>query len=137
MTMTASRTDGSPIAGEYSASGFFVLRTPLLPFDDFLDWSGDGGKDARHVPGYDQGVPGTDRSRLTRGLRALVERPHVREALEVASPDLGQALDSWLIASTPIPGRLESALVRYLARMAGRSTPFGLFAGWSVGTLGE
>ena len=130
---TQSSSKGSPITDEYAASGFFVLRTPLIPFDDFLAWGADGG----HPPSPDDGAPRSDRSSLIRGLRALAECPHVREALEVATPDLGQALDSWLTGSAPIPSRLESALVRYLARMSGRPTPFGLFAGWSVGTLAE
>ena len=26
-------------ADEFVPSGFFALRTPLLPFDEFLDWS--------------------------------------------------------------------------------------------------
>jgi hypothetical protein len=32
---------------------------------------------------------------------------------------------------------MERALVRYFLRMAGRATPFGLFAGSSVGTVGD
>src|SRR5690606_4855931 len=32
--------------------------------------------------------------------------------------------------------KIEAALVRYLARMSGRPTPFGLFAGVSVGAVG-
>ena len=33
--------------------------------------------------------------------------------------------------------KVEQALARYVARMAGRATPFGLFAGCSVGTVGR
>jgi hypothetical protein len=66
-----------------------------------------------------------------------VTRPEVREALFVASPDLDARLDVWLREPDGDPGqKMERALVRYLARMAGRATPFGLCAGCSVGTLG-
>ena len=34
-------------------------------------------------------------------------------------------------------GRIERAIVRYFSRMACRPTPFGLFAGGSVGTIGD
>jgi thiopeptide-type bacteriocin biosynthesis protein len=61
----------------------------------------------------------------------------VREALFVASPDLEERLPVWLREPDGHAGqKMERALVRYFARMAGRATPFGLCAGCSVGTLG-
>jgi thiopeptide-type bacteriocin biosynthesis protein len=78
----------------------------------------------------------TDRLRLRTRLRAVVERPEVREALFVASPDLDGRLDVWLRQPESEAGqKMERALVRYFQRMAGRATPFGLFAGCLVGTL--
>ena len=64
-------------------------------------------------------------------------RPEVREAIFVASPDLDAAVDVWL--SDPLSdqgGRAERAVVRYVARMCTRPTPFGLFAGCSLGDVG-
>jgi hypothetical protein len=67
-----------------------------------------------------------------------VTRPEVREALFLASPDAVDALPRWREDADDRRGRrLERTLVRYLARMAGRATPFGLFAGCSVGLLGD
>ncbi|MEX1362767.1 MAG: lantibiotic dehydratase [Nannocystaceae bacterium] len=104
-----------------------VLRTPLLPFDDFLEWS-------RHAQGEsDEGA----RERLRQELARIIERPEVREALFVASPSLVQSLEVWRADPHSKQGeQLERALVRYLSRMTARPTPFGLCSGVSVGTLG-
>jgi thiopeptide-type bacteriocin biosynthesis protein len=58
-------------------------------------------------------------------------------ALRVASPDLVNALDA-LWSETPEKRRgLFLAIQRYVARMSGRPTPFGLFAGVTTGTFGD
>jgi hypothetical protein len=120
-------------------SGFFALRTPLLPFDELLTWS-DGleAPSAGDDPVRLEAACAADRVRLRRRLRAIVNRPEVREALFVAAPELEERSGPWL--REPERGddpKMERALVRYLARMAGRATPFGLFAGCSVGTVGD
>jgi hypothetical protein len=127
------------LPNDIAPSGFFVLRTPLLPFGELLAWS-DGleaptaGEDPAHL----EAVCAADRARLRRRLRAVFMRPEVREALFLASPGLEQRFDPWLreSESTDDP-KTERALVRYFARMAARATPFGLFAGCSVGTVGD
>src|SRR5687767_7518849 len=96
----------------YRALSRFVLRTPVLPFDVLANW--DGGRDT---------------------LRALVEHPAIREALYVASPELDGQIAAWL-REPELHVAVERALVRYISRMASRSTPFGLFAAVSVGTVG-
>ena len=98
--------------------GFFALRTPLLPFDDLLEWAAEGG-DGRAW------------------LQATVSRPEVREAIFLSSPDLDGAIDSW--TADPEGSRstgVARAVARYVQRMAARPTPFGLFAGGSVGVVG-
>lgn len=100
---------------EHRGGGFFVLRTPLLPFDTLLDWAN----------------AGPDDDALLAHVRALAERPEIAEALAIASADLGAAL-----AEKP-SRKVLLALARYISRMSSRATPFGLFAGCSVGTLGE
>jgi thiopeptide-type bacteriocin biosynthesis protein len=113
----------SPATTPFDPAGFFVLRTPLLPFDEFLAWS-------EQAAG--------DRTVLRQRLRALIARPEVREALFIASPALEERLDTELAApDSPGGQKMERALARYLTRMTSRATPFGLFAGCSVGTLAD
>jgi thiopeptide-type bacteriocin biosynthesis protein len=128
-----------PPPNDFAPSGFFAVRTPLLPFDDLLAW-GDGleAAAAGDDPARLEAAVAADRARLRRRLRAVFARPEAREALFVASPELEGRFDVWLRQPESEPGqKIERALVRYFARMAGRATPFGLFAGCSVGTLGD
>jgi thiopeptide-type bacteriocin biosynthesis protein len=122
----------------FSPCGFFVLRTPLLPFDELLAW-GEGLEAASVVeePARLGAACAADRVRLRQRLRGVFSRPEVREALFLASPDLEERFALWLQEPEGEQGpKVERALVRYFARMAGRATPFGLFAGCSVGTVG-
>lgn len=115
------------LAWDHEAAGFFVLRTPLLPVEEIEAWSvGLSAED--------------DREALRARLRAMVAREEVREALFVASPSLDERLQDWLSDPTSQRGlKVERPLTRYLERMSVRPTPFGLFAGYSVGrvTAGE
>ncbi len=105
-------------AGDQAVATFFLLRTPLLPFATFEELGvGEGGALQR--------------------MRALVERPEIREAIFVASPSFDRALAAWLASGAPADDEVPLTLIRYLARMSTRSTPFGLFAGCSVGRIGE
>jgi lantibiotic biosynthesis protein len=103
------------VSREHRSGDFFILRTPLLPFETLLDWA----------------AAGPDEEALTAHLRALAERPEIAEALALASADLGAAL------AEKASKKVLLALARYVTRMSSRSTPFGLFAGCSVGTLGD
>jgi thiopeptide-type bacteriocin biosynthesis protein len=123
---------------EFRTSGFFALRTPLLPIEDFLALSQgltfsrslrDGGNVASAV--------GFDRKLLSSRLQQFVERSEVREALWLASPEFFAALSIWRQYPESQKGqKLEQSLYRYIARMTSRPTPFGLFAGCSLGTIG-
>jgi lantibiotic biosynthesis protein len=114
---------------------FFVLRAPLLPFDEWLAFAGGLAAPAAS----DGDVPpalAADRERARARLRAVVARPEVREALFLASPSLDDALDVWMQAPDSERGRkAERTLVRYFARLCGRATPFGLFAGCALGRV--
>ncbi len=104
-------------------AGFFVLRTPLLPLDALRDWTAPDGPagDGEHLRGH---------------LARIVAHPAVRDALFVASPDLESGIAAWLSAPGSERSRkVELALVRYVSRMAARPTPFGLFAGCSLGSV--
>lgn len=124
---------------EFTPSGFFILRTPLLPFDQMLEW-GEGLQPVSPLvdPLQMERAHADNRVRLRAWLAEAVERPEVREAIFLASPDLDESLERWRRDPEGRRGqRVERALVRYFSRMSGRATPFGLFAGWSVGTLGS
>jgi len=92
-----------------TASGFFVMRAPLLPLEE-LDR-------LRDDPEY---------------WRSLAARADVREALHLASPGLVRRL-----AAGGTDGRVAASVIAYLVRMCTRATPFGLFAGCALGSLGE
>lgn len=117
---------------------FFVFRTPLLPFDEFLKW-GDGLQAASALDdaaAFERAYA-ADRARLRERLRALVSRPDVREALFIASPNIDERFHLWTDAPDSKRGRkIEQVLVRYLTRTTARATPFGLCAGISVGRAG-
>ena len=92
-------------------SGFVVLRTPVLPFEAVL-----AGPEEQ----------ATGRFALS---------PESLDALYLASPSLVEQL----IRADPASARgraVERTLFRYFTRMASRSTPFGLLAGFLVGTVG-
>ncbi|HLJ26458.1 MAG TPA: lantibiotic dehydratase [Candidatus Angelobacter sp.] len=125
---------------EVTHSNFFVLRTPLLPVSELTAWSEaltavqawEGEADVGALEtAWKQDVQ-TLRSRL----RKLIDRPEILHALYVASPALQTGIEHWKRDPDSKKGlQAERALVRYFARMATRSTPFGLFSGCSVGRL--
>src|SRR5216683_1457329 len=128
---------GEATAKEVTTSGFFVVRTPLLPFDAFEEWSSglsapsEIGDDARLAQAL-----ASDRAQLRAKLRELVTQPALREALFVASPSLDESLPIWIEAPESERGqKVERTLVRYFTRLSARPTPFGLFAGCSLGRV--
>ena len=116
-------------------SGFFVLRAPLLPF---ADWLVEETEAAAAPPDRLEWAIARDRDARRARLREAIARPAVRDALEVASPALIAALPEWLRDPESRKGQgVERGVVKYLGRMATRSTPFGLFAGCGTGRLAE
>ena len=119
-------------------AGFFVFRTPLLPFDAFAAW---GAQLAAPQVGVGEALPAAlaaDRQKLRAYLGRILELPEVREALFLASPSLTDSISVWSENPDSERGRkVERALVKYFARMSGRATPIGLFAGVSMGRIGK
>jgi thiopeptide-type bacteriocin biosynthesis protein len=101
----------APQRGELEPSGFFVLRTPLLPVEELQTW-------------WEAADPSA-------ALHALAARPDVRDALFLASPSLLDAL-----GDPDRAAKAEPALAAYLTRASTRCTPFGLFAGCATGVIG-
>ena len=118
---------------------FFVLRTPLLPFETLTRLSENlEAPTALDDPTRLADAWSRDRARLRERLQALLRTPAIREAIFVASPDLDRAIERWLTdPADPRAEATERAVMRYVTRMASRATPFGLFAGSGVGASGE
>jgi len=118
--------------------GFFVLRTPLLPFTEVIAW-GDGlqAPGAAGNPRVLDEAVAADRLQLRRRLEDIVTTSEFRDALFVASPSLAATVDLWRKEPDGGKGRAaERSLVSYLMRAAARPTPFGLFAGHTTGVIG-
>ena len=119
-------------------AAFFVLRTPLLPFDRLIEWS--AALTASTVTDASTVTEriAADADRLRMSYRDLLADPIIRESIFVASPDLDRALDHWLADPNSNRGQAaERALTRYFTRMASRPTPFGLFGSTALGRIGD
>jgi len=96
----------------------FVLRTPLLSLATYLELLEDYS--------------------LEKAIN-LYNTPIIKEAINLASPELLNGLDKWIsgnsILSNDKKKAFELTLLKYMARISSRCTPFGLFAGCSVGDL--
>ena len=63
----------------------------------------------------------------------LIAADHLDDQLVAAA--IALAADAELLASAPTKERARHAVRRYIARMGGRATPYGLFAGNTFGTV--
>lgn len=139
MTDRLGKRTGKP-ALDLRPAGFFVLRSPLLPFAALI-----GRREDRRAPravsesSADLAEALSHDRRLDRFIiERLIERADVRDALFVAAPLLLDHVADWKAAPHGKRGmKVERSLVKYLARMSTRCTPFGLFAGCTVGGVGE
>ncbi|MEK3949864.1 lantibiotic dehydratase [Paenibacillus sp. FSL H7-0703] len=111
----------------YKTLDFFMLRTPVLPIQEFskcFPVSIKEGEDAREIA-------------LER-LLELSRDPFIREALAASSPTL---LESLVHISNQDnqrkQGQVIKAFMRYIIRMITRPTPFGLLSGITYGRFGE
>ncbi len=116
-------------------SGFFLLRTPLRSIDELIAL----GEDLVSARASGEALAAAverDVQLVRQRLRTFLARPMVRDALLVASPSLAATQPLWEQAPDSQRGRgFEPPAARYVARMSGRCTPFGLFAGCSVGHI--
>jgi hypothetical protein len=96
----------------------YVLRTPSFPISNY--------KDLVSNYSFDK-------------LLQFYNNNFIKEALTIASPDLMEAIERYKkdpsLFSTEKLEALEITLLKYLARITSRCTPFGLFAGCSVGKI--
>ncbi len=102
-----------------------------------------------HFPNYVMRVPtfsfSTYQSLTKEGivtedaLRTLAMDAVLKEALFLASPVLYSEFEKWMkgdIEDAAASERLFFSVLKYMSRMTSRCTPFGLFAGVSVGSFG-
>jgi lantibiotic biosynthesis protein len=96
----------------------FVLRTPLLPLSFYYNL----------LENY---TPET--------VLQLVENPLIREGIRLASPELLATLDQYQLNPLSLSGKKKESLafsvLKYVARISSRCTPFGIFAGCTVGDI--
>ena len=104
----------------YDVLDAYVIRTPLVPLKYSMDF-------LTNVCNKEY-------------LLNFIENPTFREALQLASPDLVEALSSSKFTGNPYSKdnqKLLVAVIKYATRMGSRSTPFGLFAGIALGFFGD
>lgn len=96
----------------------FVIRTPLFSYKTFVKC-----------------LNNEDISDLE--LKKIYSDVFFQEAVYLASPDLHRELKKWVNGekeySEKEHSRLKSTLLKYFSRISSRCTPFGLFAGVSLG----
>lgn len=118
--MTANQTNFTSVKKEFKISPFsqYVVRTPLLPLSFYLELLEDYSRE-KAISKY--------------------KKPIIKEALNLASPELTKELNKWAEADCfdEKTTALELTLLKYIARMSSRCTPFGLFAGCTVGKIGH
>jgi len=99
---------------------FFVLRQPTYSLDKLFQFHNQLATQS-----------------LANLLRLHYADPLAQQALFVASPALYERFSRWLAGeSLPEEDKLLVTLHKYLVRMCTRPTPYGLFAGCTVGTFG-
>ncbi|MBJ8031169.1 lantibiotic dehydratase [Bacillus pseudomycoides] len=108
---------------QFECQDFFMLRTPLLPINKYLEvFNPDGKSDVEKL------------ENINKKIVKLIEDPLIREAIAVASPSLCKSLPH--IQEEKDSKKKKQALfsfIRFLIRMMTRPTPYGLFAGVSKG----
>ncbi len=109
-------------ARRYQHFNSYCLRNPLFPFSFYEQLTKNNNIDFKQ-------------------LKFIWKNKTMQEALFLASPFLYTEIDKMLkknkIEHTPKAKKIQLAFLKYLSRMSSRCTPFGLFAGCSVGVLSE
>ncbi|MFA8433387.1 MAG: lantibiotic dehydratase family protein [Marinifilaceae bacterium] len=105
----------------YKSFDNFVLRVPLLSLN------------------YIQSIF-ANKDTSDEDLKRIYENSKIQEAIFLASPILHSELLKWLnneLSNAKKIERLKESLTKYLLRMGSRCTPFGLFAGYGLGKIGN
>jgi len=105
----------------YSPFNNFVFRTPALPVNAFFQEIEKLEKDNTYW-------------------QQFLQNSLLREAIFLASPvlydEIGKFLSGYLTKEKDVE-KMKNAVLRYFSRMCSRCTPFGLFAGFSLGRFDD
>ncbi|MDR2586498.1 MAG: lantibiotic dehydratase family protein [Prevotellaceae bacterium] len=95
-----------------------VFRSPYFPLNLLLEWLAELDRSSDY-------------------LKTIVVRPDIQEAIFLASPVLYEETSKYLAdhLKSKEKEKYFFSVLKYLSRMASRCTPFGLFAGCSVGEI--
>ncbi|WP_312335898.1 lantibiotic dehydratase [Sphingobacterium sp.] len=102
----------------FQLSDYFLLRTPLLPAAVAVD--------LLRIKEADD---------MEKKLRYLFQSEQLKEALFLASPTFSVEVEKWIEYKKESNPKIITSLLKYAIRMSTRSTPFGLFAGVSLGNV--
>lgn len=105
----------------YEPFNSFVLRTPLKSFNYLQELISKKEIDKE-------------------SLKEVLQDPVIKESVFLASPDLYSQVNEWINEEglkEKDENRLIYSVLKYISRLSSRSTPFGLFAGISVGTIDD
>jgi lantibiotic biosynthesis protein len=98
----------------------YILRNPAFPISAYLNV----------LENYSE-----------QKLLACYHDDYLKEAIRIASPVLKASLDAWQLDPSQYSAEKKEAMaisfMKYLARIATRCTPFGLFAGCDVGSISD
>lgn len=99
----------------------FVMRTPLLSFSFYEELT-------------------SEKTVTKERFKELFQDPIINEAIFLATPPLYEELQKWSnnkITDSKKEERLLDSFFKYISRMSSRCTPFGIFAGCSVGKFND
>lgn len=99
---------------------FYLLRSPLLSLENISSFLELQDPSAQEIH-----------------LRSLYSSNLMQEALFLSSPNLYNEVQKWLTSDTALTYRQLATLYKYTVRSGTRSTPYGLFAGVSPGTISK
>ncbi|PQA94973.1 hypothetical protein B0A70_06535 [Chryseobacterium piscicola] len=105
----------------YSPFEKFVLRTPILSLESYKDLTSTEFISDQKLIDY-------------------CKNEIIREAIFLASPSFSSQIDKWMnneITNDEKKLKLKHSVLKYLSRMSSRCTPYGLFAGCSVGHFSD